>query len=344
MASKKQKNRPTPPPARLDSRAGRAKLTELHQIMLDQIRDKNPARRYINGPQIMEQLGVSKSTMLRLIATMRDDYKLPVDHIKERGGYGYTEEVTEFPAIQFSQAELIAIFAALNSLKSIRGNPFNDSARSAFEKLSLALKGQLTVDLEALKTVVYFRSGGFPAPVDGELIETAVDACIDREEVILHHRKNPQNGEKPKPKTYRLKPYFVYCAGEVWYLYAWDYQSEKVRKFALARTNRIERTSQHFKLPRGYDPEKILGQGFGYGLFGDDKPLPARVHFNSELSPLIRERIWHSSQKITAHGKDGESVLHLHVSHDFELINWIRGWGKGAAVLEPESLRDEVSR
>jgi predicted DNA-binding transcriptional regulator YafY len=130
MASKKQKNRPTPPPARLDSRAGRAKLTELHQIMLDQIRDKNPARRYINGPQIMEQLGVSKSTMLRLIATMRDDYKLPVDHIKERGGYGYTEEVTEFPAIQFSQAELIAIFAALNSLKSIRGNPFNDSARS----------------------------------------------------------------------------------------------------------------------------------------------------------------------------------------------------------------------
>jgi predicted DNA-binding transcriptional regulator YafY len=29
-------------------------------------------------------------------------------------------------------------------------------------------------------------------------------------------------------------------------------------------------------------------------------------------------------------------------SHDFELINWIRGWGKGASVLEPEELREKI--
>jgi predicted DNA-binding transcriptional regulator YafY len=82
----------------------------------------------------------------------------------------------------------------------------------------------------------------------------------------------------------------------------------------------------------------------GSGLFGDDKPQTARVHFNAELAPLIRERIWHSSQKITRHGKDREIVLHLHVSHDFELINWIRGWGRGATVLKPNSLREAVAR
>jgi predicted DNA-binding transcriptional regulator YafY len=277
-----------------------------------------------------------------MIEIMQVDFGMPVDFIPERGGYGYAEEVTNFPAIQFNQAELIAIFAALNSLKSIRGNPFNEAAQSAFEKLALALDGQLTVDLDALESVVYFRSGGFPAPVDPEFIETATKACMDREELILHHRKNPGNGEKPKTKMYRVKPYFLYCAGEVWYLYTWDYESQRIRKFALARTKRMERTGKHFKLPPDYDREKIIGQGFGYGLFGDNKPQDARVLFNAELAPLISERIWHPSQKITRHGQDGEIVLHLHVSHDFELINWIRGWGRGASVLEPGTLRAAV--
>jgi predicted DNA-binding transcriptional regulator YafY len=267
-----------------------------------------------------------------------------VELVPERGGYGYTEEVTNFPAIQFSLGELIAIFASLNSLKSIRGNPFSADAQSAFEKLALALDGQLTVDLDALQSVVCFRSGGFPAPVDAAFLEELARVCIDHEELILHHRKNPQNGEKPKLKTYRVKPYFLYCAGEVWYLYTWDYESEKIRKFALARTKRFERTGKHFKLPPDYDRDKILGNGFGYGLFGDDKPQPARIHFNAELSPLIRERIWHPSQKITPHSKDGEIVLHLHVSHDFELINWIRGWGRGATVLEPATLKESVAK
>jgi hypothetical protein len=30
------------------------------------------------------------------------------------------------------------------------------------------------------------------------------------------------------------------------------------------------------------------------------------------------------------------------VSLDFELINWIRGWGRGATVLEPETLKKAV--
>jgi hypothetical protein len=76
----------------------------------------------------------------------------------------------------------------------------------------------------------------------------------------------------------------------------------------------IERTGKHFALPPDYDREKILGHGFGFGLFGDDKPQPARVRFNTRLAPLIRERIWHRSRKITNYqANDGEIVLHLQV-------------------------------
>jgi hypothetical protein len=67
----------------------------------------------------------------------------------------------------------------------------------------------------------YFEWSGGVARSDPDLTEMATRACIAREELILHHRKNPQNGEKAKTKRYRVKPYFLYVAGEVWNLYGW---------------------------------------------------------------------------------------------------------------------------
>jgi predicted DNA-binding transcriptional regulator YafY len=324
--------------------AVQAMMAKLHRAWQKNWRERDQNRRYPTADELAKLIGRSRSSFYRIYDHMRLDHHLPVEHIPERGGYGYTEEVVNFPAIQFCQAELIAIFAALNSLKSIRGNPFDEAAESAFQKLAIALGEELTMDLAALQSVIVFRSGGFPAPVEPELILTASKACINHEELILHHRKLPKNGEKAVTKRYRVKPYFCFVAGEVWYLYTWEYDSQDIRRFALARTKRMERIGKHFELPPDYDREAIIGTGFGYGLFGDKKPEPARIHFNAELAPLIRERIWHPSQKISPNGKNGEIILHLHVSHDFELINWIRGWGRGAAVLEPDTLKEAVAQ
>lgn len=330
-----------------DSQTIQAMFLKLHRLWQEQWRDPNPYRRFKTSAELAKLINRSRSTFFRLLAHLQDDHRMPVDVIPERGGYGYTEEVTNFPAIQFTQAELIAIFAALNSLRSIRGNPFNDDAQSAFDKLSLALDGQLSIDLAALESVVCFRSGGHPAPVKAEFIETAVRAAIDHEELVLHHCKPPRDGEKPRTKIYRVRPYFLLCAGEVWYLYTWDHDAQDIRRFALARVQKMEKTGRHFALPPDYDREKILGTGFGSGLFGDDDPQDVRIQFNATLSPLIKERIWHPSQKIdsptnTITNPRGSIVLNLRVSLDHELANWIRGWGKGATVLGPDKLRDAV--
>jgi hypothetical protein len=168
--------------------AVQAMMLKLHRHFQQGWRDKNPNKRYSNATQLAKLIGRSRSGFYRLLRHLQTDHHLPIDIVPEYGGYGYTEEVVNFPGVQFSQAELIAIFAALNSLKSIRGNPFNDAAESAFQKLALALDEELTVDLAALQSVVCFRSGGFPAPVDAALIEKAVRACIDHEELIQHAR------------------------------------------------------------------------------------------------------------------------------------------------------------
>jgi hypothetical protein len=80
------------------TRGMQARLVKMHLHFLNQFRDPNPGRRYSNATQLGKLVHTSPRTIYRMIEIMQDDFELPVEPIRERGGYGYTEEVTSFPA------------------------------------------------------------------------------------------------------------------------------------------------------------------------------------------------------------------------------------------------------
>jgi hypothetical protein len=73
---------------------------------------KKPNLRYPTARELAKLIKRGRSAFFRILDHMRLDHHLPIDIVSERGGYGYTEEVVNFPGIQFCQAELIALFAA----------------------------------------------------------------------------------------------------------------------------------------------------------------------------------------------------------------------------------------
>src|SRR4051794_35962756 len=83
--------------------------------------------------------------------------------------------------------------------------------------------------------------GGFPAPADPSFIDVATRAAIDREELVIQHRSLPRNGQKPKTKARWIRPYFLLCVGEAWYLYGYDLEAKAIRRFSLTRIQRIEK-------------------------------------------------------------------------------------------------------
>jgi len=80
-----------------------------------------------------------------------------------------------------------------------------------------------------------------------------------------------------------------------------------------------------------------------------DKPaIPARVPvrkvrilFREEAARLVRGRMWHPTQEIEEEN-DGSLTVSLNVPIDPDVISWILGFGSGALVLEPPSLRQRV--
>ena len=72
-----------------------------------------------------------------------------------------------------------------------------------------------------------------------------------------------------------------------------------------------------------------------------EKPMTVVVRFRADQAPYVREREWHSSQRIKELPK-GRLELRLKLENLPEIERWILGWGVHAEVLEPADLRKVV--
>jgi len=87
------------------------------------------------------------------------------------------------------------------------------------------------------------------------------------------------------------------------------------------------------------DPEVHFKNSFG--VFRGTEAVDVKIGFSPELSPYVKERSWHPSQKIIAKG-DGTVELHLHVALTPELLQWVLGFGSQANVITPAALRQSI--
>jgi hypothetical protein len=72
----------------------------------------------------------------------------------------------------------------------------------------------------------------------------------------------------------------------------------------------------------------------GFGIFGYEGQKPERVvlRFNKGIVDIVKERIWHPSQKITRH-RDGSLRLEMIVIVSEELKRWVASWRGWVVVV-----------
>ncbi len=86
------------------------------------------ARRFPNCRKLAEELEVSTKTIQRDIDFMRDRLGLPIGYDQLQFGFYYTEPVTNFPSIEVSEGEVVALFVAQKALEQYRGNLLREIA------------------------------------------------------------------------------------------------------------------------------------------------------------------------------------------------------------------------
>ena len=294
------------------------------------------AGRFPNCRRLAEELEVSSKTVLRDIEFMRDQLELPIDYSAAERGFFYTRPVVQFPSVQISEGELVALFVARRALEQYRGTSYEKPLRVAFEKLTAALPAQIGFAWEEFDRAVAFHPGTQGRGVaDLHVFQTVSDAVLRGEEVEFDYKKPTARAAAP-PERRRVQGLHLGCFDNQWYLIGQDLVRGAVRTFVLGRMTRIRNTRKRFVRPSGFSVDTLLAGSFG--VFSGLKVERVRLRFDADVAQLVRERRWHATQRL-ADLADGRVELTLDVGLSPEVKRWLLGWGDRVEVREPAALR-----
>lgn len=288
-----------------------------------------------NRHRLAADVEVTTKTIQRDIDFMRERLRLPIAYDQTRGGYRFTQPVSSFPMVELTEAELIAVFIGQKALSQYKGTPFEAPLRSALGKLTLNLSGQLTMSWSDLDALVSFKNFE-TSPVDLTTFQAASEAVRQSVELSFDYRK--LDARKYERRT--LRPYHLACVLDQWYVIGLCLKRKTLRTFVLARMKNARLGTVSFVRPANFSIEKHLKNSFG--VFTAKGSHSVHLKFNRFAAQLVRERVWHPSQKIQELA-DGGLELSLRLSSLLEIEPWILSWGEHARVLGPAELKRRVA-
>jgi len=290
----------------------------------------------INCTKLVKALEVSRKTVVRDIAFMRDRLDLPIEFDAQIQAYRYTTTVNAFPTVNVTEGELLALLVAQSALQQYRGTPFHRQLQIAFEKLSGGLRDRISFSPADELRAVSFKNIGL-GKTDLAVFNALSGAVLRQEEVAFDYRK-PSDQKKSER---RVHPYRLANRENSWYLVGFDLERQALRTFALPRISQVVVTKTSFTRPADFSPEKFFSSALGVlGGTGDHRVV---VRFAASVAERIREREWHESQTMREL-PDGGLELQLRLGALLEVEQWILSWGAAAEVIAPAELRASVSR
>lgn len=308
------------------SRPPLARILRIHEQLQD--------GKLTNCTKLAKLLEVSTKTISRDLEFMRDQLGLPVEYDPKIYAWRYTHPVKNFPTVQISEGELLALLVAQKALEQYRGTPYHDQLAQAFAKLSAGLRDQVSFTPSTALGNVSFHHLGL-SKADLTIFQHLTHALSDSREIEFTYQKPHTSA----PEVRRLHPYHLSNRENAWYVVGHDPDKHALRTYAVGRMKKIALSQRQFTKPTEFSPESYYAKSFGAFVgTGDHRVV---IRFNPTVAAQIRERFWHDSQEFKELPK-GQLELRLHLNSLDEIQRWVLGWGEGAEVVAPKELRHQI--
>lgn len=305
------------------------RIFQLHSILANR-------RTPIDVESLMARLECSRATLFRIIGSMRDHLGAPVEFDQERGGFVYRrvsgEETYELPGLWFSPAELQSLAVMQRILRDLGGGLLADQVSAIAKRLNQLVQHRR---LNLGEAAARIRFPGVASRTTGEAFQVAASATLQRRKLWFEYHSRGSNRQSERT----VSPQRLTHYREVWYLDAWDEESNELRTFSLDRLRRakvLEDTA--LDLP---DADLDSHYASAYGIFGGKADKVAVLRFSAERARWVADESWHPQQQGKAL-QDGRYELRIPYRDARELVMDIMRHGSHVEVVEPAALRDEV--
>jgi proteasome accessory factor B len=328
MPAKRRPAVPAAKPAKARANGNRPAAVRMKRLFDLLKQDKFP-----NCRTLAKSLEVADKTILRDIACMRDQLGLPIAYDAQEHGYHFTEEVHDFPTVQVTQGELLALMVAQKAIEQYRGTPYHNQLETAFAKLLAPLD-----DMSGYAPspgAVSFKVAA-PAVHELDVFDRLGHAIGDQLEVAFHYRKP---GEA-KPAKRQVQPLHLTHREGRWYLVGHDLEREAMRTYALSRIEDVKLSTSWFERPENFSVDRYFASALV--VMNGKGNHRVRIRFTPLAADHVRDRFWHESQQLVAL-PDGGLELRLQLADLLEVERLVLQWGGHAEALEPAELRRRLA-
>ena len=313
---------------------GHTSMNRLERLLrIDRLlRNKRP----VPMSQIVEDIGVTRSTVTRDFEYLRDFLGAPIVYDREANGHHYDPqaEAFELPGFWLNQSELYALLATQQLLESMQPGllaphigPLKSRIRS--------LLGQSGEGAEHVgdRVRVYARA---QRRHDNEAFDAVAQAVLRGEvaEIDYHARGNDRRAWR------RVHPQRLLSYRENWYLVAWCERAHDLRRFSLDRIREVRQPVPPQAARRVAERDVDRNVEATFGLYSGHATAWAVLRFTAEQARWVAEEPWHREQ--IAQWVDGYYEVQVPYSDPTELTMEIMRYGAAVEVVAPPELRRAV--
>lgn len=297
-------------------------------------------RKFVTFSELMERLEVSRATLKRDLAYMRDRLNAPIIFDRDLGGYCFDRSSQlhgnqyELPGLWFSAEEIHALLTMQHLLANLdTGGLLGPHIQPLLARLTAILGSTDNEVGQIEKRIKVENVGGREFHLDQ--FQTVGSAVLRRKRLMIdYHARGNNEQTRREISPQRL----VYYRGN-WYVDAWCHLRNDIRNFSVDAIKHAEILEKKAEDISERKLNEVLGSG--YGIFSGKDVQWATLLFTPERARWVSSERWHPKQK----GKlmpDGSYELRIPYADDRELIMDILRHGADVTVMEPETLRQKL--
>ncbi|MYE88934.1 WYL domain-containing protein [Candidatus Poribacteria bacterium] len=310
------------------------KQIERQWLILNKIARRNG----VTKKQLIEETGASERTIERdLPILMRYFPSILKGKEGRQNRYRFKEDY-QFPALDLSLLERLALTLAQDVTTFLKGTPYFEALTSAFAKMHATLPAEGQDYFNRIQNILAFRL----QPVKDfqsvtPHINQAQIACAKRQRLdLLYH--SASRGESLQRK---VDPYGIAYSDNALRLIGYCHTRQAVREFVFDdRMRSLTILNETFESQESFNLNEYIARGFG-GI--KDQPVQAVIRISPPASRWVRSQKWPGLQKQIDRGND-QIELHFDTEGREGLMRQILQWGSCAEVVTPPDFREEITQ
>ena len=302
------------------------------------ILNKITRRNGVTKKQLIEETGVSERTIERDLPILMRYFP---SILKEKEGrqnrYRFKEDY-QFPALDLSLPERLALTLAQDVTAFLEGTPYFEALTNAFAKMHATLPAEGQDYFSRIQDILAFRL----QPVKdfqsvAPHINQAQSACAKHQRLdLLYH--SASRGESLQRK---IDPYGIAYSDNALRLIGYCHTRQAVREFVFDdRMRSLTILNETFEPQESFNLNEYIARGFG-GI--KDQPVQAVIRVDPPASRWVRSQEWQGLQKRIDRGND-QIELHFDTEGREGLMRQILQWGSCAEVITPTDFREEIAQ